>query len=284
MLIAQISDLHICRNGDLYEDLVPSNRMAEAAVEAVNALASPPDCVTVTGDLTDHGLAEEYANRQSGAGQARLSLFRNPRQPRRPRAHACSLRRSHLPSGDRPTSLLHQRLARPHRLARLDRSRKAPRRQSTFAGLDWLDATLAEAPDHPTVLLTHHHPFTSGIFFLDEYRHFGAPGLARVLARHSQVERVLCGHVHRHMTSVLGGRPVMTCPSTRLPNCPPPRSRGAARLLYGTARRPPPREARGRRPDGHPPLSPRRPWRAASLLLIGRMDMKRPACGPRQRA
>ena len=38
--------------------------------------------------------------------------------------------------------------------------------------------------------------------------------LGEVLGRHAHVERVVAGHVHRAIATELGGRPVMSAPST----------------------------------------------------------------------
>src|SRR5436309_218130 len=65
--------------------------------------------------------------------------------------------------------------------------------------LDWLDATLAQAPATPTIIALHHPPFATGI------RHMDAMGLdpddavafGAVVAQHEQVERVQAGHLHR---------------------------------------------------------------------------------------
>jgi hypothetical protein len=39
-------------------------------------------------------------------------------------------------------------------------------------------------------------------------------GLAAILREHAQVQRVLAGHVHRAIAGEIGGRPVLTIPST----------------------------------------------------------------------
>jgi 3',5'-cyclic AMP phosphodiesterase CpdA len=82
--------------------------------------------------------------------------------------------------------------------------------------LRWLDTALAAAADTPTVVAMHHPPFEVGIPAWD------AIGLApdarrrlgELLARHPQVRRVVAGHVHRAIAAELGGRAVMSAPST----------------------------------------------------------------------
>ena len=41
----------------------------------------------------------------------------------------------------------------------------------------------------------------------------GADELARVIARHPQVERLLCGHLHRSIHARFGGTVASVCPS-----------------------------------------------------------------------
>jgi Icc protein len=60
MLIAQISDLHLLADGQLYADLVPSNAMALAAVEHLNGLVPRPELVLITGDIVEDGSDEAY--------------------------------------------------------------------------------------------------------------------------------------------------------------------------------------------------------------------------------
>jgi 3',5'-cyclic-AMP phosphodiesterase len=74
MIIAQLSDPHIVARGKLFrcpiQGVAPdAERVSrefdtagylERAVAAVNALLPRPDIAVVTGDLVDHGMADEY--------------------------------------------------------------------------------------------------------------------------------------------------------------------------------------------------------------------------------
>jgi 3',5'-cyclic AMP phosphodiesterase CpdA len=76
----------------------------------------------------------------------------------------------------------------------------------------WLDARLREAPDKPTLVALHHPPFRTGIGHLDWSMLRDADTLALVIARHPQVERVVCGHVHRSIQRRWAGTLVQTAP------------------------------------------------------------------------
>ena len=62
--------------------------------------------------------------------------------------------------------------------------------------------------------MMHHAPFIMGLKHLDEVYMDGIAELERVIARHPQVQRVLCGHVHRSTQIRFGGTIVSSCPST----------------------------------------------------------------------
>jgi hypothetical protein len=80
--------------------------------------------------------------------------------------------------------------------------------------LSWLQSTLTADPRKPTIVVMHHPPFVSGISCLDEYRLKETAPLERVIRAQSNVEAVLCGHVHRAMARRWAGTVVLTCPST----------------------------------------------------------------------
>jgi 3',5'-cyclic AMP phosphodiesterase CpdA len=81
------------------------------------------------------------------------------------------------------------------------------------ARLDFLDRALSAAPDQPTLVVLHHPPITCGIGFMDEINLRSAQAFADIIARHPQVERVLCGHHHRPIVTRFAGTVVQVAPS-----------------------------------------------------------------------
>ena len=63
--------------------------------------------------------------------------------------------------------------------------------------LEFLSHTLAAAPDKPTLIGMHHPPFACGIANLDTINLRNSPEFTAIIARHRQVDRIICGHHHR---------------------------------------------------------------------------------------
>ncbi len=82
------------------------------------------------------------------------------------------------------------------------------------AQLAWLDATLGAAPARPTVVFLHHPPFATGIGHMDAMGLVDADALGAVIARHPQVERLACGHLHRVIQARWAGTVAVTAPGT----------------------------------------------------------------------
>ena len=76
--------------------------------------------------------------------------------------------------------------------------------------LAWLDTALAAAPERPTIVAMHHPPFLCGIRHMDRIILREPAAFVGVIAKHRQVQRVLCGHHHRPITM-----PVAHAPSGR---------------------------------------------------------------------
>ena len=60
----------------------------------------------------------------------------------------------------------------------------------------------------------HHPPIACGIPYLDKYMCQRPERIAAVIGRFANVERVLCGHVHRPILQRWAGTVLVSCPST----------------------------------------------------------------------
>jgi 3',5'-cyclic AMP phosphodiesterase CpdA len=80
--------------------------------------------------------------------------------------------------------------------------------------LGWLDDTLVREPDRPSLIMMHHPPFVTGIARMDQAGLSGTAPFAEIVQRHVQIERILCGHLHRAIESRFAGTVAGTAPST----------------------------------------------------------------------
>jgi 3',5'-cyclic AMP phosphodiesterase CpdA len=212
MIIAQITDTHIREPGKLAYGRVDTASYLAAAVAEVNRLEPQPDLVAMTGDLVDYAREEEYAHLAALLVPLRAPAFLLPgnHDGREAMRRALPAHR-YLP---REGFLNYTLEDWPLRLVALDTLIPGEGGGEVCAErLGWLDRALAAAPAKPTVIMMHHPPFRTGIRHMDYYGLKNAEGFAAVVARHPQVERVICGHLHRAIQCRVGGTIASTCPS-----------------------------------------------------------------------
>jgi 3',5'-cyclic AMP phosphodiesterase CpdA len=218
--LAQLSDPHITARGHLLDGTVDTAAMLARAVRAVAELRPAPAAVLITGDLVERGQPAEYDHLRELLEPLAMPVYLMPGNHDDTVALCRSFETHHyLQDGLAAASdgrLRYEVQVGPLRLLALDS--RVPGIGAgclSAAQLDWLDTALCARPDTPTLVAVHHPPFDTGIRFMDAMGLIeGREGLAQVLRRHSQVERVLCGHVHRAITSRFGGTLAMTAPST----------------------------------------------------------------------
>jgi 3',5'-cyclic AMP phosphodiesterase CpdA len=211
MLIAQMSDLHFLPKGTLAFGQVDVAGFLRRAIAHLNDLAPRPDLVVITGDLTSDGDERVYAElvgMLAGLAMPYVPLVGNhdPREPLRQAFDflAC------MPSRGRICYTVDDL---PIRLVALD-SLVERRPYGTLGPeqLAWLDKRLAERPKKPTLVALHHPPFRTGIGHMDHSMLRDGDELAAVIARHPQVERVICGHVHRPVQQRFAGTSAQVAP------------------------------------------------------------------------
>ncbi len=213
LLIAQLSDPHICRREHFYKGVSDSNRKLLDAIEHLHTLDRRPDFVLLTGDLVDEGIAQEYAMARELLGQLRIPYYVIPgNHDDREQLRAAFSDHPYLP---RHGPLHYCIDAHAVRIVALDTSIPGKHHGAIDAwGLNWLADTLGADLKTPTLLLMHHPPFLSGISYLDGCRYLEDDALAAVIRSTSNIEAVLCGHVHRSMVRRWAGTIVIACPST----------------------------------------------------------------------
>jgi 3',5'-cyclic AMP phosphodiesterase CpdA len=213
MILAQISDLHIKAEGKLSYRVVDTAGMLARCVEHIRGLKQRPALVVATGDLVDFGRPEEYRTLRELLEPLDLPLYLLPGN----HDDRAALRRAfpdHVYLRQWEPFVQYAIDDWPVRIVALDTV--IPEQSGgelCCARLDWLDRTLRAAPDKPTVVVMHHPPFATWIGHMDKIGLADSAGLAAVIAQHPQVERVLCGHLHRPIQVRFAGTLASTCPS-----------------------------------------------------------------------
>ncbi|OCW57032.1 phosphodiesterase [Hoeflea olei] len=212
--LLQLSDPHIVPEGQLAYGVVDTAAALADAVDTINRdlhLYGPVDLAIVTGDLTDFGSPEEYAR------------FRNIMDglpiPYRviPGNHDLreNLRQAFSEDGWMPDSgpivwsvdlpdfgvvALDTLVEGQHHGLLDDRA------------VRFLVDALEAFNGKPVLVATHHPPFATGIIPMDVNNLRNGSLLRDILDAYAGETRLICGHVHRSVTTVYGSSVAMIAP------------------------------------------------------------------------
>ena len=212
-ILAQVSDTHIMT--EPRRDA--SGRTFDHGAQLRKAFAAmaefKPQAILVTGDLVNDARADEYAVLADLLLGAPAPLYVLPGN----HDDAALLRRAlpehaYLPKQGRLSFAID---AYPVRIVCVDDN--VPGETFgvfTLEHAEWLDATLRAAPDKPTLVALHHPPFPTHDRLFDTIGLHEAHAFAAVIARHRQVQRILCGHHHRGVIGQVAHAPAIVAPST----------------------------------------------------------------------
>lgn len=211
--IAQLTDCHIVEPGRfLFGQVDTAGRLA-SVVAFLNGLDPLPDAVVLTGDLVDGGRVEQYRHLRSLLAPLAMPYFLVPgNHDDRAALREVFPDTSYLPA----EGFLNWAVeAAGLRLVGLDTLVEGqPTGNLCHDRIAWLDAALAQRPDLPTLLFMHHPPFLTGIEAFDAMGCMGTDRLALALARHPQVEAILCGHHHQPLVTRWNRIAAMIAPAT----------------------------------------------------------------------
>ena len=215
--MVQITDPHIVANARLCLNQIDTASFLRQAVDTIRRLTTRPDAVVITGDLVNEGRPSQYEHLRQLltplSTEPSIALYLMPGN----HDHRGAMREAfadHAELGtDGPCDYTVD--IGPLRLVALDTLVDGrPGGDLSESQLAWLDEQLADAPSRPTLLALHHPPFRTGIGHMDAMglEVGAAAALEEIVARHPQVERVICGHVHRSISRRWAGTIAATAP------------------------------------------------------------------------
>jgi Icc protein len=214
MLICQISDTHIKANRRLVYKRVDTATSLEHCIAEILRLPQRPDIVLFTGDIGDLGTPEEYALVRELLAPIRMPIYLIPGN-HDSREHLRTSFPDHAYMQQGGKFIQYAIDDYPVRLIALDTA--IPQKSAgelCDERLDWLEAKLAEARDRPTIVMMHHAPFATGLSYMDGIGLIkGTERLGRIIEKNPQVERIVCGHLHRTIVRRFHGTVASTCTS-----------------------------------------------------------------------
>jgi 3',5'-cyclic-AMP phosphodiesterase len=211
VLLAQLSDLHVC---DEWEGVDPVARV-ERVVEAIRSLPNPVDAVVVTGDLTDDGSEENYrrVRRLLERFDAPIHVLPGNHDDRRNLREAFGL----PGTGEEPINYS----VGVGELCLVVLDSIVPGQDAgeySQERLGWLDQELGRHSDSPILLALHHPPLPTGLPEWDAINvtPTDREAMAEVVARHPQLLAIVGGHLHRTAAGALAGCAAFSAPSASL--------------------------------------------------------------------
>lgn len=213
MLIAQLSDTHIAGWGKKAYGIAPSAENLARCVDHINLLNPEPDLVLVTGDITSKGLMEEVERAASLLDKLRCPYYIIPGN-HDDRAtlwsefggQACPSR-----AGDFLSYVIE---GYDVRLLAMDSTIPgAPGGEICESRAAWLDERLSGTGHEPTIIFMHHPPLKCGVNETDIDGFIGADRLGNVIEKYTNIERIICGHIHLLVHARWRGTVVSTAPS-----------------------------------------------------------------------
>ena len=214
MIVCQVSDMHLMAGGKLAYGVVDTAAHFRRCIANIQALPQPPDVVVMTGDLVDGGQPTQYALLREIIAPLSMPVYLIPGNHDDREALRAAFP-DHAYLNQFPPFIQYAIEEHELRIVAVDTVIPGQAGGELCAQrLEWLALTLATAPQRPTLLLMHHPPFATGIGFMDEIGLANPEALAQVVSKHAQIERILCGHLHRPIQARFAGTLACTAPST----------------------------------------------------------------------
>jgi 3',5'-cyclic-AMP phosphodiesterase len=212
LYFVQISDLHLRdRGGSGYAGRSPGEYVG-ACIRAIEAMNPRPDFVLVTGDITDTGRREEYLYAEELLSPLSMPYYVIPGNHDSRSAMIDVFPDSVCPV-DENGFIQYSFQYKNYDFIGLDTLDEGhndgwlcPKR------LAWLEEVLSRNPESSRIVFLHHPPVRTGIGFMDDIRLRNSNDFASILGSVGGETHILCGHIHRAISTLWKGCSLHICP------------------------------------------------------------------------
>ena len=212
-LLLQLSDLHIREPGKLAYGRIETAPYLKRAIDSILRLPQQPQAVVITGDLTDFGRAAEYDHLRQLLIPLPMPVYLMPGN----HDDREQMRRSfadHVYLGVNGFVQFSVAVGGLQLIALDTVDTGASSGSICKERLAWLTRELVLNANKPVVVAMHHPPFQTLIGHMDDIGLLeGAQELEALITQHPNVERIICGHLHRAIQVRFGGTMAATVPS-----------------------------------------------------------------------
>ena len=208
----QVSDTHLVADTSLESYGINPYQNLERIITHISRLSPPPAFVMFTGDLISDDEPQSYRHLKLLTDRLPSPVYfaMGNHDLRRPFRHVVLGEES---PGCEPYCYTFD--AAGYRFVVLDSLVEGEVAGSLDAAqLAWLDTTLTDSSQQPTVVFMHHPPVPTGVDWLDAYTFGNRDDLLDILVRHRQVQRVFFGHVHMPIQITERGMQFTSVPSS----------------------------------------------------------------------
>ena len=214
MRVIQISDFHLRGDGKLSFQKADTKKALDQTVEyfCKQKDYELPELFVVTGDLSEGGTKEGYELIREGLRKLPRPVYIVPGNHDK-REFFLEMFSEEVPVEREIQPYICYTIDEyPMRVIVVDTSKPSCHSGGlSDAVAECLEKKIGEYPEKPTLVLTHHPPFVTGLPAMDE-GFDQADRLAEILKKHENV-RLCCGHMHTAIFTCWKGIPSVACPS-----------------------------------------------------------------------
>lgn len=211
--LVQITDTHILPPGELLYGGTDTAAHLGESVRQINCMRPKPDVVLITGDLVDRPEKVCYQHFIDVIDALEMPVYVIPGNHDEPQLMLeVFAGTSYFPATDDTFQYAIEDL--PFRILALNSHADGTELpEFDQQRLAWLQHQLSGS-EKPVLVALHHPPMTTGVELIDMGGSEWFQGLKTVLAEHSQVRLVICGHCHTDLCGRIGQVPVYMASAT----------------------------------------------------------------------